>query len=100
MDVVFCDIDEAAVRTTKAEIETSRSNVVAEVPMPSMRRNFAESTFGHIDIVVNVVGGVLMQPFMDKSHESCDQLSREPTHRRLPPVDRRGKEPHDGAVGG
>ena len=65
------------------------------LPLPSMRRNFAESTTGLIDIVVNVVGGVLMQPFMHESHESCDQLSREPTDRRLPPLDRRGKEPHD-----
>ena len=77
VDVAFYDIDEAAVRTTKAEIEASRSNVVAEVgdalDAAQLRRFYSvtQAAFGHIDIVVNVVGGVLMQPFMDKSHESC-----------------------------
>jgi 3-oxoacyl-[acyl-carrier protein] reductase len=79
VDVAFCDIDEAAVRTTKAEIEASRSNVVAQVAdaldAAQLRRFYSvtQAAFGHIDIVVNVVGGVLMQAFMDKSHESCER---------------------------
>jgi len=33
----------------------------------------AQAAFGHLDIAVNVVGGVLMQPFMEKSPESCER---------------------------
>jgi NAD(P)-dependent dehydrogenase (short-subunit alcohol dehydrogenase family) len=77
VDVAFCDIDEAAVKTTRAEIAASRANVVAEVAdalEPAQLRRFysvTQAAFGHVDIVVNVVGGVLMQPFMEKSSESC-----------------------------
>jgi NAD(P)-dependent dehydrogenase (short-subunit alcohol dehydrogenase family) len=37
VDVAFCDIDEAAVRTTKAEIEASRTKVVAAL-VPAVSR--------------------------------------------------------------
>jgi 3-oxoacyl-[acyl-carrier protein] reductase len=77
VDVALCDIDETAVRTTKTEIEATRTNCVAEVAdaldAAQLRRFYTvtQAAFGHIDILVNVVGGVLMQPFMEKSPESC-----------------------------
>jgi 3-oxoacyl-[acyl-carrier protein] reductase len=79
VDVAFCDINEPAVAKTKAEVETSRRPVIAEVADAldsiQLRRFYStvEAAFGHVDIVVNVVGGVLMQPFMDKTRESCDR---------------------------
>src|ERR1700761_4351927 len=69
VDVAFCDINEAAVRATKTEIEASRPNPVAQVAdaldAAQLRRFYSatQAAFGHLDIVVNVVGGVLMQPF-------------------------------------
>jgi 3-oxoacyl-[acyl-carrier protein] reductase len=78
VDVAFCDINEAAVSATKTEIEAAGANVVAEVAdaldAAQLRRFYSvtQAAFGHIDILVNVVGGVLMQPFMEKSHESCE----------------------------
>jgi NAD(P)-dependent dehydrogenase (short-subunit alcohol dehydrogenase family) len=49
---------------------------VADATDPAQLCGFydkAAATFGHADIVVNVVGGVLMQPFMEKSPEVCAQ---------------------------
>jgi 3-oxoacyl-[acyl-carrier protein] reductase len=78
VDIAFCDIDEKAVNATKTEIEATGIEVVAEVAdaldAAQLRRFYAatQAAFGHLDIVVNVVGGVLMQPFLEKSHESCE----------------------------
>jgi 3-oxoacyl-[acyl-carrier protein] reductase len=78
VDVAFCDIDEPAVGKTKTEVEASRRRVIAEVADaldPIQLRRFystVEAAFGHVDIVVNIVGGVLMQPFMEKTSESCE----------------------------
>lgn len=79
VDVAFCDINEPAVKTTKAEIEGLRRTVVAEVADaldPAQLRRFysaVEASFGRVDILVNIVGGVLMRPFMEKTRESCDR---------------------------
>jgi 3-oxoacyl-[acyl-carrier protein] reductase len=77
VDVAFCDINEPAVGKTKAELEAARRTVVAEVADaldPIQLRRFystVDAAFGYVDIVINIVGGVLMQPFMDKTAESC-----------------------------
>src|ERR1700737_1769220 len=77
--VAFLDINEPGVRKTKAEAEASRRNVIAEVADaldPIQLRRFysaVEAAFGHVDMVVNIVGGVLMQPFMEKTRESCER---------------------------
>jgi 3-oxoacyl-[acyl-carrier protein] reductase len=79
VDVAFCDINEPAVGRTKAEVEASHRKVIAEVADaldPVQLRRFysvVEAAFGHADIVVNIVGGVLMQPFMEKTGESCER---------------------------
>jgi NAD(P)-dependent dehydrogenase (short-subunit alcohol dehydrogenase family) len=79
VDVAFCDINEPAVSKTKAELEAARRKVIAETADaldPVQLRRFystVEAGFGHVDIVINVVGGVLMQPFMEKTAESCEK---------------------------
>jgi 3-oxoacyl-[acyl-carrier protein] reductase len=79
VDVAFCDINEPAVKKTKAELEASHRKAIAETADaldPVQLRRFystVEAAFGHVDIVVNVVGGVLMQPFMEKTAESCEK---------------------------
>lgn len=77
VDVAYCDINESAVTNTKAEIEALHRTVIAETADaldPVQLRRFYSTVaagFGNIDIVVNVVGGVLMQQFMEKTPESC-----------------------------
>jgi hypothetical protein len=77
VDVAFCDVDSTALISTKAEVGGLGRRVVAEVADatdPTALRRFyqtAGDAFGHADIVVNVVGGVLMQPFIEKTPEAC-----------------------------
>jgi NAD(P)-dependent dehydrogenase (short-subunit alcohol dehydrogenase family) len=77
VDVAFCDIDSQAVQSTRAEVAALGRRVVAEVvdaTVPSALRRFYTTTegfFGRADIIVNVVGGVLMMPFMEKTPEVC-----------------------------
>jgi 3-oxoacyl-[acyl-carrier protein] reductase len=77
VDVAFCDIDAKAVKSTLAEISALGRQVVgetADATDPAALERFyqvARDAFCHADIVVNVVGGVLMQPFMEKTPEVC-----------------------------
>src|ERR1017187_5046073 len=77
VDVAFCDVDSTALMSTKAEVAALGRRVVAEVADatdPAALRRFylaAGDAFGHADIVVNVVGGVLMQPFIEKTPGAC-----------------------------
>lgn len=77
VDVAFCDVDSTALISTKAEVAALGRRVVAEVADatdPAALRRFylaAGDAFGHADIVVNVVGGVLLKPFMEKTPEVC-----------------------------
>ena len=103
VDVAFCDVDSTALISTKAEVGGLGRRVVAEVADatdPAALRRFyqtAGDAFGHADIVVNVVGGVLMQPFIEKTPEACaDDIQRNygyvldstrlPELRRQPPT--------------
>jgi NAD(P)-dependent dehydrogenase (short-subunit alcohol dehydrogenase family) len=77
IDVAFCDVDAKALTTTLEEARAFDREVLGEVVDaidPVQLRRFyehVEAVFRDLDIVVNVVGGVLMQPFMEKSAESC-----------------------------
>jgi 3-oxoacyl-[acyl-carrier protein] reductase len=79
VDVAFCDVDSAALISTKAELTALGRHAVAEIADatdPAALQRFyqaVEAAFGHADIVVNVVGGVLMKPFMEKTPEVCAQ---------------------------
>jgi len=79
VDIAYCDINAEAVINTEASIKAMARRVLAERADATNSEQLAaffetvNSTFDHIDILVNVVGGVLMQPFMDKTTESCQQ---------------------------
>jgi NAD(P)-dependent dehydrogenase (short-subunit alcohol dehydrogenase family) len=76
-DVAFCDIDSTAVAATIVDAGALGRRVVGLVSNatdPADLQHFyleAGAVFGHADIVVNVVGGVLMQAFIDKTPQSC-----------------------------
>lgn len=83
VDVAFCDLDGAAILSTSAEITALGRRVlgvIADATVPEHLRTFYEQVeefFDGIEVVVNVVGGVLMEPLMDKSPESCaDDIQR------------------------
>jgi NAD(P)-dependent dehydrogenase (short-subunit alcohol dehydrogenase family) len=75
--VALCDIDAAALASTKAEVVALGRRAVAAVADATdsgALQHFyqlAGEAFSHIDILVNVVGGVLMQPFMEKTPDAC-----------------------------
>jgi 3-oxoacyl-[acyl-carrier protein] reductase len=77
IDVAFCDIDAEGVRTTSAEARAMGRKVLGEVAnaiVPEQLAAFYASAgkfFDSVDIVVNVVGGTLMQPLMEKTPEAC-----------------------------
>ncbi len=77
VDVAFCDNNADAVTATRCELGAMGRPVVAEVADaidPQQLRRFYEvagAAFGHTDIVVNVVGGVVYAPFMEKTAEGC-----------------------------
>ncbi|MNQ56740.1 4-formylbenzenesulfonate dehydrogenase TsaC1/TsaC2 [compost metagenome] len=77
IDVAFCDINGEAVLSTYAEVTALGRRALGEVAdatVPEQLAAFYERVgafFDGIEVVVNVVGGVLMQKLMDKSPESC-----------------------------
>lgn len=77
IDVAFCDIDARAVAATRAVVSGMGRRVLGEVAdatVPAQLRDFYELAgrfFEGVDIVVNVVGGVLMQAFMERSPQDC-----------------------------
>ena len=77
IDVAFCDINAAATEKTAADAKKlgRRSlGVVADATNSEQLAGFYAQVgkfFDGIDIVVNVVGGVLMQQFMDHSPADC-----------------------------
>lgn len=76
IDVAFCDIDAEGVKTTTAEVKAMGRKVLGEVAnaiKPDQLAAFYASAgkfFDSVDILVNVVGGTLMQPLMEKSPEA------------------------------
>jgi 3-oxoacyl-[acyl-carrier protein] reductase len=79
VDVAFCDVDGDSVKTTRAEVAALGREVIGattdatDVTSLTCFYQVAGDAFGHADIVVNVVGGVFMQPFMEKTPEACAQ---------------------------
>lgn len=83
VDVAFCDINGEAVHSTQSEIAALGRQVLGEVAdatVPDQLATFYQNVgtfFDSIDVLVNVVGGVLMTKLMDKSPESCtDDIQR------------------------
>lgn len=82
--MAFFDINGEAVLSTRAEVETLGRRVLGEVADATVLEQLATfyervgAFFDGIEVVVNVVGGGLMQPLMDKSpvpslkQSSCD----------------------------
>jgi 3-oxoacyl-[acyl-carrier protein] reductase len=75
--IALCDIDPCAVRDIKAEINDRELLLcdTAAATDPAQLKSFYHSTgesLGSLDIVVNVVGGVYMEPFLQKSANSCE----------------------------
>lgn len=77
IDIAFCDINAEATATTRAEVAGMGKRVlgeVADVLVPGQLSRFYDSAsrfFAGVHIVVNVVGGVLMRPFMESSPDAC-----------------------------
>lgn len=77
VDVAFCDHDAEAIPTTCAELEALGGRALgslADATDPEALRAFYASAAGFLgsaDIVVNVVGGTQMQPFMERSSADC-----------------------------
>ena len=83
VDVAFCDINAAAVKTTTAEAQAMGRRTLGEVANALVSAQLADfyasaaKFFASVDIVVNVVGGVYMRPFMEKSLQECaDDIQR------------------------
>jgi NAD(P)-dependent dehydrogenase (short-subunit alcohol dehydrogenase family) len=83
VDVAFCDIDAAGVESTTATARSMGRRVlgrVADAVDPEQLAAFyaaADQFFGSVQIVVNVVGGTLMQPFLERSPADCaDDIQR------------------------
>src|ERR1700730_1613084 len=77
LDIAFCDNNAVAVEQTKADVAVLERRVlgkVADATLPQQLGEFYDAAgrfFDSVDIVVNVVGGALMQPFMEKTPEAC-----------------------------
>lgn len=77
IDIAFCDINADATKTTRAEVTEMGRRVLGEVAdatVPGQLSRFYDSAgrfFDSVDVVVNVVGGVVMQPFMEQPPEVC-----------------------------
>ena len=75
VDIAFCDIKRDAVESTRAEVEQLGRRVTGRVTdalEPEQLAAFYEAfdhDFDRLDIVVNVVGGVLQRHFADTSVE-------------------------------
>ena len=79
VDCAFCDVDGAAVKRTRDEVAglgRQALGCIADATVSAQLEGFyreASAFFGSADIVVNVVGGTLMQPFMQRSAADCAQ---------------------------
>ncbi len=77
LDVAVCDRDAAAVEALKRELTPEGRRILAEVAdatdTAQLRGFFdaVERFSPAVDVLVNVVGGVVMEPFMSKSAEAC-----------------------------
>lgn len=79
MQIAFCDIDSAGVDQTRADVQAAGCKVlgvVADATVSAQLAAFyaqAGQFLGSADLVLNIVGGVLLRPFMEKSAEECAQ---------------------------
>lgn len=77
VDIGFCDINAAVIDSTSAEVRALGRRVLgvhADATVPAQLREFYEragAEFAAAHIVVNVVGGVTMQPFLQRSADDC-----------------------------
>jgi NAD(P)-dependent dehydrogenase (short-subunit alcohol dehydrogenase family) len=83
VDIAFCDIDEASLASTSAQLRALGRNVLGmhvDATQPAQLAQFYEATgrfFDSIDLLVNVVGGTRMQPFMERTASDCaDDMQR------------------------
>jgi 3-oxoacyl-[acyl-carrier protein] reductase len=83
VEIAFCDIDDDAIASTTAELQGMgrralgiRADATQSIQLADF---YAEATrfFGAIELLVNVVGGTRMQPFMERSERECaDDIQR------------------------
>lgn len=77
LDIAFCDINAAAVETTRAEVAALGREVLSEVADATQSAQLetfygsVAAKFEHIDVLVNIVGGVFLTPFSEKTAASC-----------------------------
>lgn len=77
IDIAFCDHNAEALADTAGQVKQRGRKVLAEVANAvdaEQLRSFyqkVDTEFPSVDIVVNVVGGVFMQPFMQKPEAVC-----------------------------
>ncbi len=78
IDVAFCDIKADSLPATRAAVEAAGRRAVAvtadATDAAQLGEFYAEvgRSFDRLDIVVNVVGGVFCQNFMDKTPAQCE----------------------------
>jgi 3-oxoacyl-[acyl-carrier protein] reductase len=83
VDIAFCDVDDDAIASTSATLRPMGRRVLgvrADATQSVQLAGFYTETarfFGAIDLLVNVVGGTRMQPFMERSERECaDDIQR------------------------
>lgn len=83
VDMAFCDVDEASMASTSAALRAMGRRVLgmhADATQSDQLAQFYGETarfFDAIDVLVNVVGGTCMQPFMERSERDCaDDIQR------------------------
>jgi len=80
VNVALCDVDERALADTTKELARDgtclMSSVVDVLNSDALSQFFAEfdQVADHLDILVNVVGGIHQQPFMETSPEQRDKI--------------------------
>ncbi|MGF6981594.1 3-oxoacyl-[acyl-carrier protein] reductase [Paraburkholderia atlantica] len=83
VDIALCDIDDEGIADTSAQLRALGRRVLGmhvDATRPDQLAQFYEATAGFfdaIDLLVNVVGGTRMQPFMERTQRDCaDDIQR------------------------
>ena len=83
VDIALCDIDDESIARTSTDLRAMGRRALgihADATRPDHLVHFYVETarfFDAIDVVVNVVGGTVMQPFMQRTERDCaDDIQR------------------------
>ncbi|NUX53784.1 SDR family NAD(P)-dependent oxidoreductase [Paraburkholderia youngii] len=83
VDIALCDIDDEGIADTSAQLRALGRRVLgmhADATQPEQLAQFYDATAGFfdaIDLLVNVVGGTGMQPFIERTQRDCaDDIQR------------------------